>query len=481
MRLLANLEVYTSTDLSGVSIFNDLQAMLEAAQSMQPTFAEWVVPVRPAGITWPEGYFEKPWIGLQPTGYAMTPPFDHPPVGPDELVPLLPRRGRVIFDYVLNQRFLHSAAIANAFFVPYHRYFVRLHVPVITWYTETSLDPRLPTLKNQFGHALTASIGLQGSTIVMNEYDKVELERIWSLYLMPNVVAAALERTHVVNPTADFTRIEARRPEYEARRKARREATGMVALFHGGSLEKKRRLWTAAHAAWALQMAGFPISATFATQHNPTVSPYDALDTLMFKKVGHAQYLDLLAEGDIAFVGAEYEGTGLGYMEAIWSGQLPVVFSADWMLPRIPPEYPFVVRNEWDLYACLQHLSENYDEEKAKWWPALQEALNAYSPASAAGQFLEATEKVMTPEREYNLELVTHIQPAYGILLEAIETHRWPEIVDPLPVWAAMTEISREKVQFSSWVPPLVLRWMLMTAGYSDRCDRSGLSMQKEW
>jgi hypothetical protein len=61
------------------------------------------------------------------------------------------------------------------------------------------------------------------------------------------------------------------------------------------------------------------------------------------------RYYELMGEGDVAFCGSIYEGTGIANLEQAYSGMLMVYLYEPWMKNRIPPNYPLVARNEKEL------------------------------------------------------------------------------------------------------------------------------------
>lgn len=470
MRVLFLWELYTSKDLSGISMNNNMHAVLEGLNRTEPHFCEWIVPREKGELSWDDAYFAKPYIRTQPVGPTTILPYDHPSLEPDMFPALSPKKGRVLFDYVLNQRYLHGAALKLAFTVPPGKWYQQIEVPVINYVTETSLDERLPMMREEAGQALLASSMAVCPTFVMNEYDRDEVLRIARRYLAPSLVDRVLAQIHVIRACVEHPAIDARRPEMEVKRSERRQLEGKVVVFHGGSLENKRHLGNGAKLVQVLTEKGFPVRGLFLTQHTPTKNPFAEQGVELRIGIKHGPYLDALHEGDVLFCAADYEGTGLAYMEAIRAGQIPVVTNETWIKTRLPKDYPFIAKNWDDFEVKLAYVVRNFEEVRDAWQQKLIAHLDPWGMVDVARAYAEAVEKVMVPVRERNLELVQRISPAFGLLKQSVEEEKWERIEELDVVYKAMQNRSRADMDFK-WVSPLAIRWMLMALGYKDLCD----------
>jgi len=479
MRFLSLIELYTSKDLSGNSMMNNMQAVLEGLDAIGSRhYCEWVVPPNKNELNWDDSYFQKPWINTLPMGDPFISQFDFPPISMETMTPLLPKKGKVLFDYVLNQKFFHSAALKLAFTVPPGKWYQQIEVPVVTYYTESSLDDRLPTMREEAGYALISSAAAVGPVFVMNEYDRDELFRVVRRCMSPSMVDRIMKWTYVIRACADYPPIDKQREEFEQKRAARRRETGKVAVFHGGSLEGKRHLEQVAKQLYELTSKGFPIQGVFKTQHTPKENPFGEQQVQLETGVGHRRYIESLHEGDVLVCACDYEGTGLAYMEAIRSGQIPVVTDTVWIRNRLPKDYPFIAKGMADLRVKLAYVAKNFDEVKAQWGKKLIEFTEPWGTIDVARAWDAAVKQFMEPVAKRNIETVQRISPAYGLLEEAVKAEQWPEVSDLSVVYKAMSARSRAQADFK-YISPLAMKWMLTSFGYVDMCDGPKLHMKR--
>ena len=462
MRFAAILWVHnTCKDLSGISHWNALRDMLRGLNRDSPTaVCEWAVPWRQGSITWPQDYFADPWIRTHPCLPDKIATFDHPPIGHDAIEPFLPRKGEVLIDFLLNRNMLHSPAIANAFYVPPNRWYQQIEVPVVTWYTETALDVRLPTLATKWGLVQTAASVATTPTIVLNDYDRDYLLEIVEEH-GPRSTGDISRNVYVVNPVADLDQVDKLLVDFE-REREKRAGTKKVVLFHGGSFESKRRLGVADDVIHEIN----GLTGRFLSQKDTKRNPFGE-QVWLTADVRHNDYVKSFGEGDVLFVGTEYEGTGLAYVEAIRSGMIPVVYDAPWMVSRLPRDYPFKCKTKEDLALMLRQMVEGLPEIKAEWQAKLIEAMNPFTPAVAAIQFQLAIDEIMFDVREKNFAVVRKVQPAYDLLAQAVGEEQWEEIDGFEMLHKAMYDRSKKKVWFR-YVTPLALRWMMLDLGYDD-------------
>jgi hypothetical protein len=451
MRVLAVPMLYTDASVSGVSVIANLAASVTAAAELElPEYWEIVVASRPSGYGSQQvDWLKRPRVSVQPLG-DVTDVNEDPPVSWDMLRPLLPRKGRVVFDVVLNNRYLHSATIANTLQVPPGKWYQTIEIPVVTWLTETGLDKREWQLNSKPGVALLTACAMTGPFVVMNQADADWLTGVLDREAL----------VYVVPPCADLSRLTP-----EKRRRDRR------VVFHGGSIEGRRRL-KALHDA-------LPAEADLLLTSQQTFSPGAFPRARTISNVDHEEYLRLLPQGDIVYVGSEYEGTGLGWMEAIASGMLPVLLDAGWMAARLPAGYPLQARTPGELRAVLARAVAEYDELWDEWMPKVLDGLAGFQPAAVAQRMHDTLAEIAEPARKRNLAAAQKWSPGFDLLARAVEAEGWSVVTDARPLWKAMSRQSRTGLE-PSWYSPAALRWMLMALGYEDRHEQSGLDLRRE-
>ncbi len=477
MRGVVYLEAFnTSADLSGISLYQNTVDLLVGLDEIgHRHFMEFVLPSNKRKITWPDGMFDAPWIRPWMIDTDHTPPFDHYPVPAEAIEPFMPKLiGSPLLDYVINGRFMHTAAIQNCFWASRNQFGVPIELPVITWLWETGTNERLPAFKEDGGKAAVLSSALSGPVIVMKQEDKD-----WLLDLVfdlaPSKADQVYYRTEVVNAVADLTGVEGMQRMYTAQRLERAADKKKPVLFHGGSGEKKRRIEPMLAAVAELPDL---VDVVLTTQWTRKVNHWENQATV-YKGVNHEGYLNMLGKGDICFIGAEHETTGLAYLEAVHSGMLPIVFDAPWFEELIPDDYPFVAKTWPEFQIMLRTMVKSLTPLKVQWTQLLRDVMiESFSAVSVAAQWHESVYKLTAPYRERNLHYVRGIKPAFDLLKRAVEEENWP-VVTPTQAWDAMGERSDKDLNFK-FIVPNTLRYMLIALGYRDDCRGPDLIMIRD-
>ena len=415
-------------------------------------FCEWIIPKSGGDFTWPDDYFDRPWIRTHEWIEGRWWPFTQPPISPAVIEGLRPARGDLVIDVILNTKFLHSAAIAANLFTS-GRWKQAIQIPVFTWLTETTLDRGLHELKTVAAESLQIASLLAGPLLVLNEYDRKEVERLAMKYLQPGVVDQAMDRVYVVHPVFDAAQIDAR--DYKRDRDRKQKV-----LFHGGSLGAKRMVEPMLE---AVVEQSLPVDVVLKTQN--AAKPDRFPPAVTEGNVNHSRYIATLGEGDIQFIGAYYEGTGLGYMEGIWSGMLPIALDAEWVRYRLPDGYPFIVSDWREFGDAVRIMVEKYDSIYREWMPRLRERLGRYTPEYAAKQFADAVDRESAAG--HNLKLATKLKPGFDLLQAGVLEEAWTEIRSYDFVRDEMRKRSEKGLNFK-WLTDLALHWMLQAAGYED-------------
>lgn len=485
MRAMAVMEMYTSDDLSGVSMVNTTMDLFKAlADDGRRHYAQLIVPPRGGTYTWPDGFFSRPYCCAIEIGDEYPLNSDSPPISARLGKAINPGRGKILYDYVLNEKFFHTSTLSMSLYTAPSKWRQVFDVPVVNWLWESTLDDRLPLHATDGALSLLAAGTWVSDTFVMNDYDVDEFARQMRRFLPADRLETYLaEHTHVLRAGFDVESIVSRREEYDAARAARREDDPTLVLMHGGSFERKRRLPFGARATEKVrEKEGRPVRMLLTTQHGPGghggAGILEERGAEVRCNVGRRQWLDWLGDGDLVYVGAEYEGTGLAYMEAILSGMLPVGFAETWISTRLPADYPLLVDTEREFEKALVRAVDEYDALKDEWHDRLVESLKPFDSIEVARGYDEVTRKLVDGVWEKNLHTARTTQPAYGILEKAVDAEGLTEIDDALQVYDLLTKHSDKGAEFH-YVTPLALNWMLRALGFTDCADRPGLHLTR--
>lgn len=344
MRILLFPELYSSKHLLGISMVN---TMLDTVRRTQGK-AFWYMVVPPPGADFEvPDLSDIPNLQLLPYGqadYTATLNVIPPPPTDAFNQHMYENAGELPYDLILNAKYLHSLDVKRVVWTPHTRWRPEADIPIVTWYTETGLDKALPALSQDYVIMAVFTSLLMGSVVVMNKMDKDHLIQEARRLLSPTMVARARQWTEMIPPLVDWSQVDAHAAAYRAAREARAKA-GVVHLFHGGTFEGKRHIPEMVPIVEKLRVTGHDIQLYLKTQWAPDrvkgeeyTKPFVNLET----KVSRTRYLESLADGDVLVCCADYEGTGLAYLEAVRSGMTGVFLNRPWIAARLPPGYPFV-------------------------------------------------------------------------------------------------------------------------------------------
>ena len=464
-------ELYTAENLAGISTINALRDLHEGMRQIgRPVPTTMIVPRSRDHVNWDDDMFDDPLLDPLPVGFPYEPAYDMSPISPDVLEPVLPKRGRLLFDFVLNGKYMHSATVAAAFQKPLSQWEQWHTIPVVTWLFESGLDRRLPLFRETAGRALLCASSSVGPVMVFQDADRDWLLDVLFAGLHPSRVAEISERLFVIPAAVGF--------DYESvQRRRAAERREKPVLFHGGSGEGKRRIPLMLRLAEQMRDR---IDVLLTTQWKRSgrwvFADAEAAGFEVVYQVTRDQYRQLLHRGDIVWVGAEYEGTGIAYVEAVMSGMLPLVYQAPWMEKRLPASYPFVASSEMEAGLMLREMVADLDRLRSRWVGELQEAMSVHLPDRTAEAYADMLDMCVAPVVAENVERSMKVTPAFRLLAQAVEEEGWHEVNDPNVLWEAMKVRSEKKVEFK-YVSPMTLRFMLMGLGYVDPGDSTGFRM----
>lgn len=474
MRVVVLPEWYTSDDLSGNSQVSSTLALLKGCQAVEPTFAEFVLPVREGKMHWSDDLFDAPWIRTwEVDENYRNESWDHRPFGTPVMLPF--RGGKVIVDLVLNMKQLHGGAVKLSTLGQPGQWTFLPEIPVVTYNTNSPLDEHLPAVRSRAGHAGMMSDALVGPVFVQGERERQAYLELAASYLAPAVVDGLDVR--ILKAAFEPLGPDLRHG-LNGLRAARREVEGRVVAFHGGSFEAKRKTTQIALAVAIAKVAGVPIRLVLKTQAT-ALSGREFPGAEIEMGVSHERYLQSFVDGDVVICADDYVGDGgtaLSFMEAVDSGMLPVILAGPQQGSRLPAGYPLVARSWDEMPAALRLAATYYDALQREWSPRLIDKIGEWTGPSVGRDFVTMSREILDPVRQSNIEAAKKKQPFFDLVKKAVREEGWTEITDPAVVREAVSARSRTQGSFGN-LTPLLLRWMLMALGYADRCDRPGLSM----
>lgn len=469
MRILFEHPIYTSNDLHGISMFNTYRAIVEGCKKIgEPLVAYYAAPRaakytdRKTPIVWSEtelrdiGFIPLP-IGIpNPSTTAMFPLFE------PELIETV-KDPHFCLDAVWAGTYANALTLQIQQRRTHNRWSVPHTIPIINYWTETTIDQALVEMAKD---DVCGSLAVSAATMpmaVMNDFDLEDLKRITSKYLSAAMTQRALSQAFIVPPPLNIARVDKRFEEYEKTRKARKE----MVIFHGGSKEGKRHVDDLINATEIARKLGADVRLMLTTQGTMTPDrPWITVE----ENCNGERYLELFGEGDILWMMADYEGTGIGYMEAVRSGMLPICNSkALWIKDRIPKSYPAWVdspKNVDNVAKMIVAIYKGRDRLKNEWQAKLIECMGRFSYDLVARQFIDGTKKAIAPWQAQNLDAAKKCF-AFQFVEKAAKSGAIPDNV----TLDEMYDIAKEQTDSGmalDWVPKRAMRVMLQNVGWKD-------------
>ncbi len=405
LRVLFVPEMYSSRRMTGISMFSNVLDMVRA--TVGKLYWYFVVPpmesdYEPLDVKLPN----LELLHLGPEKFEPALPVN-PPL-PWRLVRYLLEKGTELpFDVVLNQKYTYSTTLKDMMFRKDMMWMCGLDLPVVTYLTESGLDPDLPYLRQD-----SAIMGIMGGvstghTVVLCNADKEFVLDHARKYLSPWVVKNAMDRVHVVRPGVDWSLVDARKEQYE-RERAERRKTGVVHFFHGGTFEAKKHVPQLAEMTVKLREMGMPVKFVVKTQleekraSSKEFIRFDGVEVQF--DVNRTTYLESLGQGDVLLCTIEYEGTGLAYLEAVRSGMVGAFLDRPWIRERLTPEYPFAATSLEGLQKKLWAVVKDLDWARAESAKLTEKWATMFSATEKAEQMVvvlnKAVEEAAAKERK---------------------------------------------------------------------------------
>jgi hypothetical protein len=374
---------------------------------------------------------------------------------------------RQYYDVILNQRYCHSAEIDMIKYMPKTRYFYPVNLPIITWFTESWNDKRLPKLR-EFSSKLSISIsGLFGKVVTMSEFDKECLIEFAKTYFSFSAQNKLFNNTIVIPPAVRWDFIDSNSNRYLNERKIRR-SKNIFNIFHGGTLEAKRRLPLIGRVVKNMNNRGkINVNLILKTQAEKRDKKLENVANIEYG-VNRQRFIESLGEGDIGICLSEFEGTGLAYLEMARSGMPMIFWNEKWLNGRLPNDYKYLVKSEKDLETALWLIIKNYDEALKESERLVKFQDKIFDAKIVAGKmfdlFNSAVNEVRNSEREYVRKML-----GWNIIKNSIG--KMPESFTIDFVYDFMKKNSRKGFDFKKILGPMALRRLLLEYGYVDLCD----------
>jgi hypothetical protein len=473
MRILFEHPIYSSDKLTGISMFNMYRSVVQGCRKIgQPLVAYYAAP-RLTKRPW-EKKTPIEWTDAEMRDFGFIPL----PIGGGKFAinVLYTKLEPEFINLFRDQSFCADAAWIGTYVdalslqiqqhAPMSRWVIPQQLPIINYWTETTIDRALGPMSTDEVAGTIAMGAAAVPTAVMNSFDLKDLNRITSKYLSPSMKLKAMSQAFIVPPAFDASKIDSKFEFYE-RSRATNLIGDSVTIFHGGSKESKRHVDDLVSAVELVRQWGANVSVHLTTQGK---IEFDKPWVTVKSDCNGDDYINSFGEGDFLWMMADYEGTGIGYMEAVRSGMMPICNSkALWVKDRVPKDYPVWVENPGNHEAVaklLFALWKGKNQLKSQWQAKLIASMDPWSDVAVAKAFINGTHASIKEPKKANEELVKS-NFGYQFLLKAVEKGDLPERVDLDGARAAMTRNTDSAMPFD-WIPNRALRTMLETVGWND-------------
>jgi len=467
MRILVIFELYSSNDVLGISMVNTTLDLVKATEG--EAFWYVIFPQKGGKMVWDESYFAKfknlKLLTIGPT--RIMPSCDHPPLDAGVYQHLYPLNFYdECYDVILNQRYCHSAEVEMMTFLPKARYYNPVKVPVVTYFTESWNDKRLPKLQELACQLMVANAGLFGKVITMTEYDRDAMMEVAKTFFSYSARNELIKNTAVIPPAVRWQLIDTNLEKYAKARKERREKN-IVNVFHGGTFESKRKLPLLALTVKKMNDRGRTnVNLVLKTQVTNKTPDFEGLAQIEYG-VTRPRFIQSFEEGDIGVCLSEFEGTGLAYLEMARSGMPMIFWDEKWLKGRLPEDYPYMVRSGGDLETMLWVMVDHYDEA-LKWSRKLMDYQNEmFATENVAAKMMAFFSSTILEVRRAERD---HVRKLLGWEIIKDSVGRMPETFSLDFAYDYMKANSKTGFDFRKMLKASALRRLLFEYGYYDTC-----------
>lgn len=381
MNVLVATKIYSADHIWGVSVATCYHDMIHLVNRVRDD-VHWffAVPETPKNVAWsPEDFKHLKNVTILPVlhdevagegkgGFGKT---DYPFFSP-KMLDLFVSEEYYKFD-VLISRFAHAQYVPLMQSLPsirsHHLQCPIGHPTIVNHITETWVDKRIPPLDSSVSKLLyMASAAVSDVTLVFSDVDvhavKLELRN----HLAPSLFLKTDVRC--MFPTVSSELI----PNH-VRPKNRKT------FFHGGTFEAKRHLQWISNSLVALKGMYPDLRILFTTQRGSLPKWTDSVSNHVeiVTKCTRDEYHNRLADGDFLLCYLDYEGTGIGYLEAILSGMTPIIMRRPWNKGRFLDTYPFYCKGETEFAQALAYCAKHPEKAKQVGQRCIDDTRNRFS------------------------------------------------------------------------------------------------------
>lgn len=477
MRFLYDHYLYASKDVHGISSFSLIRSLVSGMSKIGENFiAHYAAPKKDSNsIKWDEDDLRN--FGLIPHELAPSnmPRIPYPFFEP-EYVDFI-RDKDIVLDCILTKTYPHVTSLKLLQHTLASKWELFLPIPVINYFSETTLDKDLCKwgLNEDYAAGMIALSVACTPMYVLNEFDKDEVYRLCKKYLSPSMLSKTFGNVHVLKPSFDPDYIDSKFSDYEQQREARL-SEGRINIFHGGAVDPKRHVADLINAVAQVRNLGRDVHVHLVTQNSQS---YEQEWIHCVNNCNGKDYLDQFGEGDLLWMAADYEGTGLGYMEAVRSGMIPVCNSkALWVSDRIGDEYPFYFENFTDEAPLLiSAMVKDFQKYKSQWQSKLIDITSPWTSKGVAESFKNMTPEVIKPYEDANIEAAKKCF-GFNFLVTADKKGLIPNKISLSDVPKIMTSVTDKEFPFE-WVGLRGIWYMMKAIGFSDTYDSVEPNMER--
>lgn len=475
MRILFENYIYSSDSLEGISLFNTYRAFVQGCTKAGLPLKAYYSAPRPRRtpdkknpIGWTPERLKELGFDALPVGTPYMPRITYPYFEPEFVNQV--RDKDFVCDLVWTCNYPHTASLQVLQHSLVSKWDVECPLPIVNYWMETTLDKDLFQMSYPECAGSIAMSSACTPMAVMNKFDLDELRKINRKFLSPAMCAKSASQQYLVPPSFDASKIDALREDFIKERLARVKSQ-QINIFHGGAKDKKRHVAELIRAVGITRSMGANVHVYLTTQNK---LEYDDLDWVHVENgcVGD-DYLKTFGKGDLLWMASDYEGTGIGYMEAIYSGMIPVCSKqADWVIERIPKNYPLWVdspKNVDQVAKVLYAAAKGWDQ-LTKFRDSLIARFSEWSDTKVAEEkFYPTALEVVKKAEGKNIEIAKK-SFAFQFLELAVKNDKIPDTVKLEDCWQIMTDQTDKGMTFE-WVGLRGLSYMLKSLGWTDTLD----------
>ena len=131
-----------------------------------------------------------------------------------------------------------------------------------------------------------------------------------------------------------------------------------LTFLHAGTLSDRKRVYLLIEALEKARHRFPEIKLIIVTQWGEISPTFYRPWIEVILRANRDTFFRQLSRSDVFFCGAEYEGTGLSYVQMAEAGLVGIFIDAEWLKDRLPSGYPWLVPEEAKLQAYIERLCQ---------------------------------------------------------------------------------------------------------------------------